>query len=57
MYKAKFGQSIFLNLLALAIFWNIKNESYTDEMNMGGALFFLCIDNMMMYVMGTILTF
>ena len=57
MVKAKFMQAAFIDLLCLAIFWNIKNDSYTDEMNMGGALFFLCVDSMMIYVMGTILTF
>ena len=56
MLRARIGQSIFVGILVLCVFWNL-NDSKTGIWNKVGCLFFIMIFQTMMNVMGTVLIF
>jgi len=57
VFRAKFGQTIFMGLLILSIFWDLKDDSINGTVGKIGAIFFLTINQTMMNLMGTVLTF
>jgi len=57
VFKAKIGQTIFIGLLILSVFWDLKDDSYNGTVGKLGAAFFLSINQTMMNLMGTVLTF
>lgn len=57
MLKAKLGQTVFISLLCLALFWDLKEDSITGVFNKIGAFFFLCVNQVMLNMMAVIQTF
>jgi hypothetical protein len=57
VFKAKIGQTVFINLLCLALFWDLKGNSFNEQMGLAGFLFFNSIFTLMNNMMGCILTF
>lgn len=55
---AKIGQSIFVGLLILSIYWDIGGKyDLTGVTNMAGCNFFLLVGLLMNWMFGSILTF
>lgn len=44
LIKVKLGQTIFIGLLVLAIFWGLDGNSHVEKMGLVGALFFVCLN-------------
>jgi hypothetical protein len=57
MIKMKIGQTTFMGLISLAVFWHLGGETHVQQMGLAGCLFFTCINVLMMNMMGTILIF
>ncbi|CDW80485.1 abc transporter family protein [Stylonychia lemnae] len=56
-FRVKVGQTIFIGLLSLAIFWDLSANDFVTQMGMAGFLFFTCINQLMMNLMGCLLVF
>ena len=57
MARARVGQSIFVGLLTLAIFWDMDDSDSVGIWNKLGCFFFVVMFQVMMNVMGTVLIF
>ncbi len=55
--KAKVGQTIFVNMLCLALFWDLRSNTFKEQMGLAGFLFFVCIFTLMNNMQGALLTF
>eukprot|EP00347_Sterkiella_histriomuscorum_P009468 403341097 len=55
--RVKIGQTIFIGLLSLAVFWDLSGNNYVEQMGLAGFLFFSCINQTMMNLMGCLLIF
>lgn len=57
VFKVKIGQTIFMGLLCLALFHDQYGQDMAIIRSLIGGLFFITINQTMMTLMGTILTF
>lgn len=55
--RMKIGQTLLFGLLMLAVFFNLSGDSYVNIMGIIGFLFFVCVNQMFQYLMGTLLVF
>lgn len=56
-FHSKVGQTIFLSLLGLALFWDLSGNDFVSQMSLAGFLFHSAINTVMTHLMGNLLTF
>ncbi|CDW76556.1 abc transporter family protein [Stylonychia lemnae] len=56
-FKVKVGQTIFMCLQSLAIFWDLSGNDFVTQKGMVGLLFYTCMSQFMMNMMSCLLIF
>jgi ABC-type multidrug transport system permease subunit len=56
-FRARVGQTIFIAVLCMIIFWQMAKDFPKGVFNRAGCMFFVCINQTMLGMFGTLMTF